>query len=345
MTEFVPQNYHLREVLLFLFNLKKKASDAHKLLVEAYGNHALAERTCREWFQRFKNGDFDLKDKHHGNPPKKFENDELQALLDQNSSQSQVQLATSLKVSQQTISCRLHDMGKILKEGKWVPNQLTERNKEQRKTTCEILIARNKRKSFLHRIITGDEKWIYFTNPNRKRSWVDPGQSTISTPKRNIHGKKVLLCIWWDHKGVLYYELLKPGETVTANVYQHQLIKLNQKVTTKRPEWAERHGKVILLHDNARPHVAKAVTEALNTLKWDVLPHPPYSPDIAPSDFHLFRSMAHDLSQQSFKNYEDIKIWLDDWISSKSEKFFYDGIHKLPKLWENIVMSDGNYFE
>ena len=47
----------------------------------------------------------------------------------------------------------------------------------------------------------------------------------------------------------------------------------------------------ILLHDNARPHVAKVVKKYLETLKWDVLPHPPYSPDIVPSDYWLFRRM------------------------------------------------------
>ena len=53
----------------------------------------------------------------------------------------------------------------------------------------------------------------------------------------------------------------------------------------KRPEYEQRHDKVILLHDNTRPHVAKVVKKYLETLKWDVLPHPPYSPDIASSDY------------------------------------------------------------
>ncbi|EGI67992.1 Mariner Mos1 transposase, partial [Acromyrmex echinatior] len=53
---------------------------------------------------------------------------------------------------------------------------------------------------------------------------------------------------------------------------------------------------VIFLYDNARPHVAKVVKKYLETLKWDVLPHPPYSPNIAPSDYWLFRRMQHDLA-------------------------------------------------
>ena len=83
---------------------------------------------------------------------------------------------------------------------------------ERRKNTCEILLARYKRKSFLHRIVSGDEKWIYFENPKRKKSWVDPGALSTSTARPNRFGRKRMLCVWWYQKGVIYYELLKPGE-------------------------------------------------------------------------------------------------------------------------------------
>ena len=141
------------------------------------------------------------------------------------------------------------------------------RDIERRKTTLEILFDRFKRKSFLHRIVTSDAKWIYFDNPKRKKSWIDPGQPSTSQPVRNIHGKKALLCIWWDQKGAVYYELLKPGETVTGHRYRQQLIKLNQALKRKRLEWGDRTHKVILLHDNARPHVAKPVKIYLGNIQ------------------------------------------------------------------------------
>ena len=151
----------------------------------------------------------------------------------------------------------------------------------------------------------------------------------------------MLLSIWWDQKGILYYELLKPGETVTGERYKEQLIKLNREITIKRPEWTTRHEHPILLH--ARPHVGKEVKEVLNELNWEVLPHPPYSPDIAPSDFHLFRSMAHGLAEQKFTKHEEVRKWLDGWIASKQPKFFFDGIHKLPINWNNVVVNNGYY--
>jgi len=69
-------------------------------------------------------------------------------------------------------------------------------------------------------------------------------------------------------------------------LYRTQLMKLSRALKEKPHS---RHDKIILLHDNARPHVAAPIKTYLETLKWEVLPHPPYSLDIAPSDFHLFR--------------------------------------------------------
>ena len=114
-----------------------------------------------------------------------------------------------------------------------------------------------------------------------------------------------MLCIWWDQFGLVYYELLQPNETITAERYQQKLMQSNRALMKfKRPQNAKRHDKVIFQHDNAPSHVAKVVKETLEALNWDVPPHPPYSRDIAPSDYHLFRSMAHGLAEQHFTSYE-----------------------------------------
>ena len=59
----------INELLIYFFNLKKSAAEAHRLLVEAYGEAALSERSC-EWFQKFKNGEFDVEDKERSGRPK-----------------------------------------------------------------------------------------------------------------------------------------------------------------------------------------------------------------------------------------------------------------------------------
>jgi len=90
-----------------------------------------------------------------------YEDAELEALLDEDSCQMQKELALTLGVTQQTISYRSKSLGMIQKQGNWVPYELKPRNVERRFFTCEMLLARHKRKGFLHRIpVTGDEKWI-----------------------------------------------------------------------------------------------------------------------------------------------------------------------------------------
>lgn len=104
---------HLREVLLYHFFLKKSAAEAHRLLVECYGEHAPSVRQCLEWFQRFKSGDFDVRDKERPGQKRKFKDEELEKLLDEDPCRTQGELATALNVSQQTVSSRLKALGMI----------------------------------------------------------------------------------------------------------------------------------------------------------------------------------------------------------------------------------------
>ena len=106
----------------------------------------------------------------------------------------------------------------------------------------------------------------------------------------------------FEDADVMYYELLKPNETITGERYRTQLMRLSRALCKKRSQYKQRYEKVILFHDNARPHVAKPIKTYLETLKWEALPLPPYSPDIAPSDYYLFRSMAHGLADQQFRS-------------------------------------------
>ncbi|CAD6998773.1 unnamed protein product [Ceratitis capitata] len=137
-----------------------------------------------------------------------------------------------------------------------------------------MLLQRHQKKSFFNRNVTGDENWFHYDNPKRKRSYVKPGQPSTSTAKPNIHGAKIMLCIWFDHKGELYYELLKSGQTINGDLYRKQLIRLKKASAEKRPESATRHESIIFHCDNARPHVARPVKNYLENCGWEVLPHP-----------------------------------------------------------------------
>ena len=185
------------------------------MLVEVYDDTAPIDKSCRE---------FDISRMEISAlktslvlDSQNFEDKELEALLEEDQSQTQEELAESLGVIQQAVSVRLRAMGMIQKQGNCVPYELKPRDVERRFFTCEQLVQRQQRKDFLHRIVTGDEKWTFYDNPKKKKYYAKPDQSlpstSTSTPRLNIHGSKIMLCIWWDQKDLVYYELLKPSIT------------------------------------------------------------------------------------------------------------------------------------
>ena len=102
--------------------------------------------------------------------------------------------------------------------------------------------------SFLLKIVTGDEKWIYYDNQLNDKQWLDPEQPPLSRQNEKFHVKKVIICVWWDQKGFIYYELLKPKQTVNANLYSQKLTRLSEALQKKRPFSCNCKQKVILLH-------------------------------------------------------------------------------------------------
>lgn len=110
-------------------------------------------------------------------------------------------------------------MGKIQNMGKGIPHELNESQQETQKTTFVLLLTRYKIKSFLHQIFTGNEECNYFKNPKKKRSWLTPGKSSISNAKSNHYSWKTMLCVCWDQKVLIYYELQKPVKTINAECY------------------------------------------------------------------------------------------------------------------------------
>ena len=127
-----------------------------------------------------------------------------------------------------------------------------------------------------------------------------------------------------------------------SSKYSSQLDQLKAALHEKHLELVNR--KHIIFHeDNARPHVSLMTRQKLLELGWEVLFHPPCSPDIAPSDSHLFRSLQNSLNGKNFNSLEDCKRHLEQSFAQKDKKFWEGGIMKLPEKWQKIVEQKGEY--
>ena len=94
---------------------------------------------------------------------------------------------------------------------------------------------------------------------------------------------------------------------------------------------------------STRPHVLMTRQKLLH-LDWEVLIHPPYSPDIAPSDFPFFWSLQNSLNGKNFNSLKDCKRYLEQFIVHEDKKFGEDGIVKLPGKQQKIVEKLVNTF-
>ena len=97
MSTFVPNKVYLRRILLHYFIQNKSAVEAHRILVETYGDNALSDTTCRDWFRLFKNNDYKLEDKERSGAPRKFEDKELEdSRIDEDRSQTLAELGNNI---------------------------------------------------------------------------------------------------------------------------------------------------------------------------------------------------------------------------------------------------------
>jgi len=89
--------------------------------------------------------------------------------------------------------------------------------------------------------------------------------------------------------------------------------------------------------------VAKLTRQFLEERHWTTVPHPPYSPDLAPSDYHLFRALKHHLQNKKFENEDQLKNALSDFFEDQPPSSWLTGIDDLPIKWLSVVDTEGEY--
>jgi histone-lysine N-methyltransferase SETMAR len=152
-----------------------------------------------------------------------------------------------------------------------------------------------------------------------------------------------MISVWWNCDGVIHWEFVPGGRAVNSQLYIEQLERLHGALTDRYPEMAD-NNEFLLQQDNAPAHTSRATRRAIRELDFDILPHPPYSPDLAPSDYHLFRSMEHFLRGRSFEIVEEVEVAVQEFFNSKPPEWYRRGIEQLAERWQRVIDNGGLYF-
>jgi len=131
------------------------------------------------------------------------------------------------------------------------------------------------------------------------------------------------------------------GTTVTAAYYCQFLQKVRRKMHANRPDLLQ--NGVLILHDNARPHVGKVVRELLDRYSWEVLPHPPYSPDMSPPDFDLFPKLKINMRGVRFSTLKDLSASVTRRVRQLNCSTDLTEYHGPSKTLDAVIRQKGDY--
>jgi histone-lysine N-methyltransferase SETMAR len=332
-----------RSVVEFCYFLGYSRQECNQKLHEIYGKESPSKPTIYAYYNALDSGTFSYLDA----PPigKSLANElivKVAEVVAQNPYLSLRKIADVFDSNKDTVRNILINVFYYKKRYcKWVPHTLRQSQKEMRISVASkmLSILRNSEKDSFKNVLTGDESWFLYSYPFDSY-WGKGGESPITVPKVAIDTSKVMLVVFWGVDETPILSFLPRGENMNALIFCEMVVKPLATLASKLPS-----EDVMKVHwDNASPHRAADTKELVEKSKLQLIPQPPYSPDLSPSDFFLFGYVKNQLKGKKSKNPEallsEIKKIMTGITKERRIRVFQDWIWRL----EAVIASGGEYY-
>lgn len=342
-----------RVCIKFCVKLDKSATETIQLLQQAYGDSSLKKSQVFNWHRRFREGRESVEDDSRSGRPAEIRTstnlERIKDLImsDRRLTIRELSLATGFSYG----TCQ-----KVLTEdlllrrvsAKFVPKLLSEEQKQQRVTLAsDLKDSIDSNPGLIDKIITGDESWIYGYDPETRMQssqWKHSGSPRPKKARKSRSQIKVMLIIFLDSTGIVHHEFLEPGTTVNQYVYLDVIKRLRESIRKKRPNlWQNQDW--FLHHDNAPAHTALSVQQYCAKNGVTVIPHPPYSPDLAPCDFFLFPKLKSTMKGERFDDIDTLKRNTETELKAFTNNDFKNCIAQWKRRLNHCIEASGDYFE
>ncbi len=274
----------------------------------------LSLSTVHRWFRKFAAGMRDFSVKKTGGHLTKVNDkklDEICALLAKDNTMCLRVIARHTGLSLRTVHNVLRNKLELKKcPAKWIPHLLSQDQKDRRLRMSQDLLWHFRRSPTLQdRVVTGDECWFWCYKPATKRNssaWLRRNERRPHKPVKDHYVRKVMVVIFWDSRGVIFRQFVPAGQGVTKEVYLQMMRDLREAIRRRHQcFWARLN--FWLHHDGAPAHQSDIVVNFLQATGTNILPHPPYSPDLVPSDFFLFARLKKNMCGLTFNNMDKLR--------------------------------------
>lgn len=342
-----------RGAIQYLYKKGLSGKEIHDDMVNVLGDDAPSYTQVKFWVAEFKRGRRSISDEPHTGRPKTATTDEniekIHDMVLEHKQITTVEIAVAVGISvDRTFNILKNELGFRKLLTRWVPHLLTLDQKRNRMKLSKQHLDRftKEKNDFVRRLITMDETWVYHYDPElrqQRAEWTEAGCSAPKQVKGSKSSKKVMASVFWDAKGILLIDYLQTGRTITGEYYCSLLDQLDEKIREKRPGLKKK--KIIFHQDNAPAHKSVRTMAKFQELHYELLEHPPYSPDLAPSDFYLFPNLKRFLRGKRFSSNEEVIAAVDGYFEDLPENHFKNGICGLENRWKMCFEIKGEYVE
>lgn len=342
-----------RAVIKYFFLKGLTPKEIKEEMDSTLGTSSSSYSTIKQWVSEFKKGRKSTSDEHRSGRPIEVTTPEMIEKIHQillNDRRLKVrEIAETFNVSYERVYNILHQhLGMVKRCARWVPRLLTVDQKLIRKniSTANLALYKRNPSEFLRRFITVDETWVHHYTPETKeqsKQWIGPGEPIPKKAKTIFSANKVMATVFWDARGIIHIDYLEKGKTITGQYYANLLQRLSKEVKIKRPHLAKK--KILFHHDNAPSHTSIVAMAKINDLKFELMPHPPYSPDLAPSDYFLFPNLKKWLGGKRFADNEEVISAVNGYFEELDESVYKEGICRLEHRYEKFIILQGDYVE
>ena len=341
-----------RVQIQFMMKLGMSAHAVSDHLRRAHGNLALSLSSIYRWMKKFRAGRDGCADAKRSGRPTKITPDKIQQitlLLNGDRTLSVRHLSTLTHLGMATVHKALRTVMKLKKRpSTWVPHDLTADQRRRRVETCRRLMRiKAGQRNLIDNIVTGDESWILAYDPETKQAsaqWLNTSDKCAPKPRVELRTQKVMLVVFFDSAGVIHREFIPRGLGVGGVVYLAIMVRLRHAIRRKRPDMWRRH-QWWLQHDGAPAHRADPVVRYLHQQGTRLLPHPGYSPDIAPADYWFFDRVKKHLRGRRFRDTDELCHTVDTVIAQIPPAEFAAAMARLVPRWRECIHAQGHYFE
>ena len=342
-----------RYAIKFCFKLGKTATETYGMLQTAYGPSCMNRSSVFQWHKRFKEGRESLRDDERCGRSREVRTSEMIGQINDFMNRDR-------RVSIETLSAQFNvsvgAVHKIIREelkmrkicAKFVPRVLREDQRERRcNDSKEMVELINSDSQVLDALVTCDESWIYCYDPETKRQssqWKHAGSPRPKKARQSKSTQKLMMIPFFDSMGIIYIHWVPTGITVNKEYYIEVLREFRKTFRRKRPELFE-SGQWHFHQDNAPVHKSILVTDYLTQMGIKTVPHPPYSPDLAPCDFWLFPKLKENLRGNRYSTIEDMKEAVTRVLNTLTQEDFQGAFQKLLERYNKCIDVGGEYFE